>query len=377
MAWRHLHAETLATPRSLLRVLTPPLIQRWLAAPREIVPLSSVSQGLPTWVQGCHTAWLPHPEPPEHPSRVKNSRIRTGVCKVVVGRRQSLTSLFSRTVSSWLQSQLSCGTPYLSVWWPSILPQEDSRTAVRWALDSEPSSLTTRPPPPPMTVGAGSPEASLQWFTALSLHLSLSWIYMLCLSLCERTPSLDSLPFCSHLKLSLSRVASAHPSAPSAHSGRGFWPWAWTCQLGTALWSSPGTCVLPNLWDKIKHPSALGSATHSSILAWRIPWTEEPGGLQSMGLPRVRLDWVAFIHFSLALWVPFSCAFPLWFVTEYSAQFPELYNMTLVYEGSCLLILPFPLLTSSPEGFCREESSCPWQSCNRSAPGVLCGTSIV
>ena len=29
-------------------------------------------------------------------------------------------------------------------------------------------------------------------------------------------------------------------------------------------------------------------ATHSSILAWRIPWTEEPGGLQSMGLQRVR-----------------------------------------------------------------------------------------
>ena len=31
--------------------------------------------------------------------------------------------------------------------------------------------------------------------------------------------------------------------------------------------------------------------THSSILAWRIPWTEEPGGLQSMGLQRVRHDW--------------------------------------------------------------------------------------
>ena len=31
-------------------------------------------------------------------------------------------------------------------------------------------------------------------------------------------------------------------------------------------------------------------ATHSSILAWRIPWTEEPGGLQSMGLYRVRHD---------------------------------------------------------------------------------------
>ena len=31
-------------------------------------------------------------------------------------------------------------------------------------------------------------------------------------------------------------------------------------------------------------------ATHFSILAWRIPWTEEPGGLQSMGSQRVRHD---------------------------------------------------------------------------------------
>ena len=31
-------------------------------------------------------------------------------------------------------------------------------------------------------------------------------------------------------------------------------------------------------------------ATHSSILAWRIPWTEEPGGLQSTGSQRVRHD---------------------------------------------------------------------------------------
>ena len=32
-------------------------------------------------------------------------------------------------------------------------------------------------------------------------------------------------------------------------------------------------------------------ATHSGILAWRIPWTEEPGGLQSMGLQRVGRDY--------------------------------------------------------------------------------------
>ena len=33
-----------------------------------------------------------------------------------------------------------------------------------------------------------------------------------------------------------------------------------------------------------------GMATHSSILAWRIPWTEESGGLQSIGSQRVRHD---------------------------------------------------------------------------------------
>ena len=37
-------------------------------------------------------------------------------------------------------------------------------------------------------------------------------------------------------------------------------------------------------------PLEKGMATHSSILAWRIPWAEEPGGLQSMGLQRIRHD---------------------------------------------------------------------------------------
>ena len=42
-------------------------------------------------------------------------------------------------------------------------------------------------------------------------------------------------------------------------------------------------------------PLEEGMATHSSILTWRIPWTEEPGGLQSMGSQRVGHDWVT--HF--------------------------------------------------------------------------------
>ena len=42
-------------------------------------------------------------------------------------------------------------------------------------------------------------------------------------------------------------------------------------------------------------------ATHSSIPAWRIPWTEEPGRLQSMGLQRVRHDWATNItlHYTM------------------------------------------------------------------------------
>ena len=39
-----------------------------------------------------------------------------------------------------------------------------------------------------------------------------------------------------------------------------------------------------------KIPLEEGTATHASISAWRIPWTEEPGGLQSMGSQRVRHD---------------------------------------------------------------------------------------
>ena len=37
-------------------------------------------------------------------------------------------------------------------------------------------------------------------------------------------------------------------------------------------------------------PLEEGMATHSGTLAWRIPWTEEPGGLQSIGSQRVRHD---------------------------------------------------------------------------------------
>ena len=47
------------------------------------------------------------------------------------------------------------------------------------------------------------------------------------------------------------------------------------------------------VWSLVwQDPLEKGMATHSSILAWKIRWTEEPGGIQSMGSPRVRHDWV-------------------------------------------------------------------------------------
>ena len=62
--------------------------------------------------------------------------------------------------------------------------------------------------------------------------------------------------------------------------------------LPISLW----TCLVVAAWKTEK-----AMAPHSSTLAWKIPWTEEPGGLQSMGSQRVGQDWATFtylhIHF--------------------------------------------------------------------------------
>ena len=51
-------------------------------------------------------------------------------------------------------------------------------------------------------------------------------------------------------------------------------------------------------------PLEKGMASHSSILAWRILWTEEPARLQSIGLQRVRYDCCCY---SVAKWYPTLC----------------------------------------------------------------------
>ena len=66
----------------------------------------------------------------------------------------------------------------------------------------------------------------------------------------------------------------------------GFKPTSLTCH--SCILQIDEMRIQPLGW---KYPLEVGMATHSSILAWRISWTEAPGRLQSAGPQRVRYDW--------------------------------------------------------------------------------------
>ena len=69
-------------------------------------------------------------------------------------------------------------------------------------------------------------------------------------------------------------------------------PWAVGLPLWLRWWRICLQCRKPEFDPWIgKIPLEKGMATHSSILAWKIPWTEEPSGLQFTGSQRVRHDW--------------------------------------------------------------------------------------
>ena len=70
-------------------------------------------------------------------------------------------------------------------------------------------------------------------------------------------------------------------------------------------------------------------ATHSSVHAWKIPWTEEPGGLQSMGSQRVRHDWVTSLSLSYKLYIGMSV-----FIAVYRGMFP-LHKELEQFQGGC------------------------------------------
>ena len=81
-------------------------------------------------------------------------------------------------------------------------------------------------------------------------------------------------------------MSSKTASKPSPVLGCGLCPLGFKSAWGS--WLPPGTSG-QGRWAKGLRYEEKGMATHSSILAWRIPWTEEPGGLQLMQLHRFRL----------------------------------------------------------------------------------------
>ena len=65
---------------------------------------------------------------------------------------------------------------------------------------------------------------------------------------------------------------------------------SWASLVAQLVKNSPAMQETPIQFLGPEDPLEKEMATHSSILAWKIPWTEEPGGLQSMGSQRVGHD---------------------------------------------------------------------------------------
>ena len=91
-------------------------------------------------------------------------------------------------------------------------------------------------------------------------------------------------------------------------------------------------------------------ATYSSILAWRLPWTEEPGGLQSMGSQGVRHDWATNTHTYMQLvsirrgvWMQVSLDF---WGYELSSCYRASLAFHSVHQLSCVSVFAFWLMFS-------------------------------
>ena len=87
----------------------------------------------------------------------------------------------------------------------------------------------------------------------------------------------------------------------------------------------PVSCIELGLVTRFIHALEKEMATHSSLLAWRIPGTGEPGGLPTMGSHRVGHDWsdlaAAVSKWCLTLCDPINCSTPVSFVLHYLLEF--------------------------------------------------------
>ena len=88
-------------------------------------------------------------------------------------------------------------------------------------------------------------------------------------------------------------------------------PW-WLSGEESACIAGDADLIPGKMWED---PLEEGMATHSSILAWKIPWTEEPGRLRSMGSQRVGHNW-----------------------SDRAQTYPSIYLYTYIYVCNCIYV---------------------------------------
>ena len=90
------------------------------------------------------------------------------------------------------------------------------------------------------------------------------------------------------------------------HALRATWPWEVVkrfLKLFPTDWEHTRRnytieCEFSHMYCRLQQSKPVAMATHSSTLAWRIPWTQEPGRVQSVGSLRVGHDWATSLHFT-------------------------------------------------------------------------------
>ena len=97
------------------------------------------------------------------------------------------------------------------------------------------------------------------------------------------------------------------------------------------------TCVRSLGWED---PLEKGMTAHSSILAWRIPWTEEPGGLQSIGSQLTFSPLAALQTSELSLEAPSPGCFQVWQIAVFLLLYVD--RLSLRCPGGERFMLPVP-----------------------------------
>ena len=183
----------------------------------------------------------------------------------LLGSSMCMTSLVAQTVKR---------LPTMQETWVWSLGWEDP---LEKAMATHSSTLAWKIPwteEPGRLQSMGSQRVRHDWATSLSLSLiAPSWM-------CKEPALLSSfrITLQSHSNLEIPLVAQMVKHLPAMRK-------TWVQSQG---------------WED---PLEKAMATHSSTLAWKIPWAEEPDRLQSMGSQRVGHDWMTSLSLSLSLYV--------------------------------------------------------------------------